>query len=337
MVAAWFALVLAFLVLFKSASLFVDSAVEAALRLRMPKIVIGIVLVSLATTAPELTVSLMSALRGKPEMALGNAIGSVICDNGLALPLCALFSARVIPVAPAVLRSSGAFLLAIQVVLAAFVLPDFVLDRWEGAVLVLLFGLYSTLLVRQHRRQRTSDSIDLPEAEGHRHHRPAVLVGQFSLSVVGVVAASDIVVRSAGSIAVGVGIPETVVALVLVAFGTSVPEVATCIAAGRKGEGDVAVGNILGADIMCICWVAGASALANDLALTARQACFMLPSMIVAVVLMLGLLRFRYRMSRGKALLLLVAYVVFLLFLFLLFPPGADGTPPAVPSPQTTN
>lgn len=319
---AWLVLRGAFIVLFKSADLFVDSAVEAALRLRVPKIVVGIVLVSLATTAPELTVSLMSAVRGKPEMALGNAIGSVICDNGLGLPMCALLSVAAIPVLPGVLRTSGFFLLAIQFVLLVFVLPDFVLNGWEGGILVLLFGLYSVVLVRQHRNDESAQATDIPGAEVRRRHHPAILFTQFGLSVVGIIAASDLVVRAAGSIAAGLGIPETVVALVLVAFGTSVPEIATCVAAGRKNEGEVAIGNILGADIMCICWVAGASALGNDLVLTARQAYFMLPSMIASVVLMLGLLWHGHSLSKRKGLILLVAYALFLALLIVFFPPG---------------
>ena len=111
------------------------------------------------------------------------------------------------------------------------------------------------------------------------------------------------------------------IALTLVAFGTSIPEVVTCIVAARKKEGAIAVGNILGADIMNICWVAGASSIANDLALSKKQIFFMFPSMFVIVGAMLIMLRMGYRLTRKKGLILFALYLVYLASFFRLFPP----------------
>lgn len=331
MLIAWLVLSVTFGVLCKSADVFVDSAVEVAVRTRVPKMIVGLVLVSLATTTPELTVSVIASLRGRPEMALGNAIGSVICDDGLGLPLCALFSSAAIPVLPRVLRTSGVFLLLALIVLTGFVAGDNVLEKWEGGVLLLLFAVYTFVLIWRHRKDDAATAAEIPGVHMKKRHSPVVLTGKFIFSVAGVVAASDLIVRSASSIANGLGVPESVIALVLVAFGTSVPEIATCIAAGRKGEGDVAVGNIIGADIMNICWVAGASAVVNDLVLSAEQTRFMLPSMIAVVVLMLGLLWHRHSMSKRKGLLLLAAYVLFLALLVTFFPPGTtQHAPPGI-------
>jgi cation:H+ antiporter len=143
----------------------------------------------------------------------------------------------------------------------------------------------------------------------------------FVIAVAGIIAASEFVITSATAIARSFRIPEAVIALTLVALGTSIPEVATCIAAARKGHGTIALGNILGADIMNICWVAGASAIANDLVLSKKQIFFMFPSMFVIVGAMLIMLRMGYRLTRKKGIILFVLYVVYLASFFKVFPP----------------
>ena len=149
LILAWAVILVAFVILARCAGLFVDAAVRIANRLQVPKLVIGIVLVSLATTAPELSVSLMSALRGQPEMALGNAVGSVICDDGLALALAGVLAVAPIMVMPIVLKTSGFFLILVQLLAFAFVAFDGTLGRAEGAMLI---GLFAALVPWGPRR-----------------------------------------------------------------------------------------------------------------------------------------------------------------------------------------
>jgi cation:H+ antiporter len=329
-IAAWAALIISFAILAKCADIFVDSAVGIAASFGIPKLVIGIVLVSLATTAPELAVSLMSALEGHPEMALGNAIGSVICDDGLALGMAGLFATAPIMVMPRVLRTSGAFLIGVEILAFLFVFRDYTLERWEGAVLVIIFASYMLTLFQQHKSGKMKDDLLEDETvEMVREMSLAKMAGLFAVGLVGIILASDVIVMSATSIASAMGIPESVVALTLVALGTSIPEVATCIVAARKGHGPVAVGNILGADIMNICWVAGASALANELTLGTtpeeghQQVYFMFPAMFVIVLVMLILLRMGHNLNRWKGGVLLAIYIGYLVFAWLSFPPEA--------------
>ena len=240
---AWLVLIVSFVVLFKCAELFVDNSVALAKRLKVPKLVIGIVLVSLATTAPELSVSLIAALRGSPEMALGNAIGSVICDDGLALALAGVVTLSPIAVIPSVLKSSGIFLIIISILTFSFVAFDNTLNRYEGVILVILFACYMTYLYRQHKNSKPEDETGDIEKTS-----PVKLFAMFALALGGIILASEFVITSATAIARSFNVSEGVIALTMVAFGTSVPEVATCITASRKGEGSIAVGNILGAD-----------------------------------------------------------------------------------------
>jgi len=319
--AAWVVLVLAFALLAKCAYMFVDSAVGLAARFKIPKLVIGIVLVSLATTAPELSVSLTAALRGQPEMALGNAIGSIICNTGLALAFCAVLSRAPVPVIPHVLKTSGGFLFSVAVLCFVFVALDYRLARWEGLLLIALFWGYMGFLFRQHRGGRLNDDAGIEGPQIRRQMSGPWLFLLLAAGLGGIVLASVFIITSAVTIARSFGIPEAVIALTLVALGTSIPEAATCVAAARKNEGALAVGNILGANIMNVCWVAGASAIANPLVLTAKETCFMFPAMFVILGTSLLMLGAKYRLSRRQGVILFGLYVLYLASFFFLFPP----------------
>ena len=323
---AWTVLAVSFAVLAKCADLFVDSAVALADRFHLPHLIIGIVMVSLATTAPEVSVSLLAAFRGSPEMALGNAIGSIICDDGIALGLCGLFAAAPIIILPQVLNTSTVFLLIVEILTFLFIVFDHTLGRIEGGILVIIMIYYFFVLFKQHKSGRYQESPELEEekevAEKTRNKSITALTVLFIAGLGGIIATSHLIVTSATSIAYAIGIPEAVIALTLVALGTSIPEIATCIIAARKGEGALAVGNILGADIMNICWVAGLSAVANPLSLSVKQIAFMFPSMFIIVGAMLLMLRSGYRLDRKKGAVLLLLYVIYLVSFIFVFPPS---------------
>jgi cation:H+ antiporter len=318
------ALIVAFVVLAKCAAFFVDSSVEIANKLKIPRLVIGLVLVSFATTSPELAVSLMSAVQDRPEIAFGNAIGSVICDDGLALALCGILAPAVIAVHPAVLKSSGVFLAIVSVLVFLFVAFDGTptLTRGEGLVLIGLFVAYISYLYRQHKAGKMEEDAILEDID-HDRRSMGKDVALFLAGLVGIIIASHFIILSAEKIALAFGVPKSIVALVLVAFGTSVPEVATCVTAALKGEGALAVGNILGADIMNICWVAGASAIANDLVMGRKEIGFMFPWMFVIVGTMLALLRWKHSWSRRKGLAMLALYIAYVVSMLVCFPPGS--------------
>ena len=319
LILAWLTLIGSFVILAKCADVFVDCAVDIAYAFKIPKLIIGIVLVSLATTAPELSVSLISALRGQPQMALGNAVGSVICDDGLGLALAGILAISAIHVTPVILRLCGGFLFVVQIVLFLFIWPDMTLSRPEGAILIVLFAFYTYLLITGAKRGKFPMDEEFSDSHKLLKHKMSVIALIFVTALIGIIAASELIVSSATAIAMAFGIPEAVIALTLVALGTSIPEVATCVVAVRKGYGAVAVGNIIGADIMNICWVAGASALANDLTISKKEFHFMFPWMFVFITTMLGLLWFRKRMSRRKGYIMLALYATYIASFFIVF------------------
>ena len=308
-------MVLCFAVLGKCADWMVEGAVDLARRLQVPAILIGIVIVSIGTTAPELAVSVQAAASGKSELALGNAVGSVIYDDVLALPLVALLSPVVVLIDKAVFRAAAVFLICVDVVAYALCF-DGTLSRWEGLLLVAGFCGYLVFTYVQRRRNPSQD--DVPEGVPERSLLRILLL--FAVGLGGVVVSSEYIVESAEVVALGLGVSETVVALGLIALGTSVPEIATCVASALKKQGSVAVGNILGADILNICWIAGASATVNDLKVEKEVIHFMFPAMLVVVFTMLGLMRIGYRFDRWKGVVLLGLFVAYVLLLVLKSP-----------------
>lgn len=309
---AWVILIAAFAVLCKGADVFVDSAVALAERMRIPKLIIGIALVSVATTTPEISVSLFAAAQGQPEMAMGNAIGSVMCDCGMALALCAIISRKPIPILPYVLKITGCFLASMAALAFLFVAFDHRLGHMEGLVLVLCFAGYITFLIRQQKRGRMQAHMDLEPFEDEITFSLGRVILMFILGLGAIILSSRFIVVSSINIARAAGIPEAVIALSLVAIGTSIPEVATSIMSARKGHGDLCVGNILGADIMNLCLVAGGSALVSGLTIDARQIYFMFPAMFIMLGTTLLLLRTRHSLNRKEGIVLFCGYAAYL-------------------------
>jgi cation:H+ antiporter len=318
---AFVLLACAFYLLAKGAGWLVDGSIGIAERFNVPKLLIGIVLLGFATTAPEFAVSFLAALAGIPEMALGNAVGSVIVDDGVALALVGVLSTTPVLVNRRLLLQSGVFLVIIDVLAFVFAVTDSTLSRAEGGVLVGCFFVYLGYVLwdRWKYPADAEEAGELEEVQASiegRGLRP--LVGLFVLGLLLVIGASKVVVMSAERIATWAGIPEAVVALTVVAIGTSLPEIATCVTAARKGHGALAVGDIIGADILNIAWIAGASAIANPLVVPANVVWFMFPSMMVVVLTMLGGLIIQRRMTRALGVVLLAEYAVYMAAMALL-------------------
>ena len=312
-----------FIVLAKCADWLVEGAIDVARRLHVPQILIGIVLVSLGTTAPELAVSVNAALSGQVEISLGNAIGSVIYDDGLALPLVAILAPATVIIDRTVLRSAAIFLIVVDI-LAYALCFDGALVRIEGFVLVGLFFIYLGYACWEQIGRKERDSTEREESGSSRASSRSWgrILFLFILGLTGVLISSNWIVLTGPVIAEALGVPSAIVGLAFIALGTSIPEVATCIVAARKGEGGLAVGNILGADILNVCWIAGASAIANDLVVAPEVIHFMFPAMLIIVFTMLGLLRLGYRFEKWKGGVLLALCAAYLIAMWV-YKPGA--------------
>lgn len=260
----------------KGADILVDEAVSLSLHWGVPKMIIGATIVSLGTTLPEATVSVLAAVNGNPDLALGNAIGSIIADTGLIIGLAALIGR--LPVDQIVVQRQG----KIQVwsgILLAFVSLPFLsggsgnISRWVGWLFLGLLITYIHFSIKWSKTSSIdSSTTDLEEAtctEGSIYTEN-ILVEEKSpvalqiLKLIGgialVIGSSKILIPAVEISAVRIGIPQSIIAATLIAFGTSLPELVTAITAVRKGHGELAVGNIVGADILNVLFVVGSAA-----------------------------------------------------------------------------
>lgn len=306
-------------ILWLSANWFVDGAVGLAARLHVPEMLVGIVLVSVATTSPELMTSLLASLQGMPEVALGNAIGSVIADDTLALGLAGLIAATPLVADPRILRTSAVVLVLVAIL--CFVMTfDGVLERWQGAILVCCFLGYSAFSYWDELRQkRTGAAVPdhgVEEHEAITHASLRKILSLFAAGLIGVLFGSYLLLEGAKGIAEFMGIPSVIMGLTVVALGTSTPEIATCVIAARKGKSGLAIGNIIGADILNICLVAGLSSIANPLSAAKKEIFFMFPAMLIVVFSMLAMLRFGYKLTRRNGIVLLSLYLVYIVVMY---------------------
>ena len=247
-------------VLSKGADILVDQAVGLSIRWGVPKMIIGATIVSLGTTLPEVTVSVIAAINGNPDLALGNAIGSIIADTGLIIGLAALLGT--LPIDKSTINRQGRLQLMSGVLLAIVSLPFFSkgpegrITQWMGFIFIALLIVYIIATIRWGRKSSDENSSDF---EGEKCPLFLQLI-KLILGIVLVIVSSKILIPSVEISAIRIGIPQSVIAATLVAFGTSLPELVTAITAVRKGHGELAVGNIIGADILNVLFVIGSAA-----------------------------------------------------------------------------
>lgn len=281
-------LLVGFVFLIKGADVFVDGASDTARKFRVPKMLIGLTIVSFGTSAPELAVSIQSILSGKGDILLGNVIGSNILNILLILGLSALVgtlhvnTATVKKEIPVLILITIAFTVVLSDKI--FGLGENLFTRQDGIILLLFFcvfiyylfgmanrktGAENEVTEKKSVKKETSKTEEVTETkkekvaevkaetdeEGEVNLVKAVLMVVFGL--VGIVFGSDLVVKGASEIATTFGVSQRIISLTIVALGTSLPELVTSVIATRKGEHDIAIGNIVGSDIFNIGIVAG--------------------------------------------------------------------------------
>lgn len=301
----------------KGGDLFVSAAVRVAEMLRMPRVVIGGTLVSLATTSPEMVVSVMAGLKGESGLALGNAVGSCICNIGLILGITAAL--RDVDVHPRTLRAPliGMFFFGVVLLLMTF---DLVLQRWQGVLLLLGGAAYFAWDFWQHWRDKQPEHVN--EARAIEQEAVATrwawlqtkpgTAAQFLVGAATVVLGSKLLVDSAVSIAQSLGIPSIIVGLTVLAVGTSLPELVTAIVSSRRNVSDLSVGNVIGANIANLTLIVGAAASLREVTMDRLTQVFNFPALLVTMLLMLWVLKTDKRVTRREGALLLAFYAVYL-------------------------
>lgn len=321
------------LALGKFADMVVDYAVSLSERSGIPKVIIGATVVSLGTTAPEVAVSVLAAFKGNPGLAMGNAVGSIICDTGLILGVACLIRPLTIPWNIAsrqgwVQLASGFLIVLLSIPWAAPLSPwtegaEGNFPQWAGILCLLLLAVYLWVSVKwsmgsssEVSASEAASSDDSAESGGETSApSAAVLIVKIVLSLTGVILSASILIPAVTIIAERMNIPEAIIAATLVAFGTSLPELVTAVQAARKGHGDLAIGNIIGADILNALFVAGAAAAVTPAGLTVASSFFWpaFPAMLfVLIVFRTGIYVCRTQLTRRFGVILLSAYFAYL-------------------------
>ena len=310
--------------LIKGGDWFVDGATGIAKRFNLPDIVVGATVVSIGTTLPEVMVSTTGALQGSGAMAYGNAIGSIICNTSLIAAISIVCNPG--PVNTKSMKTPAIFFFASAGLycLASYVLGTF--PRWMGFVMLSIFVCYMVLTVRNGMK-----NPDEAEHEEEEEGKQRTLMMELILLVVGaavIAVGADLLVEHGQIIAIGLGVPETVVALLFVALGTSLPELVTTITSLRSGHASLGVGNVIGANVFNLVLVSGvAVSLApfdvpceNFLLNTGlnMSLVFEIPVMLGVMSLMIFPTLASKKLARWQGFLLLGIYIAFCVCQFIL-------------------
>lgn len=315
-------LVVGLLLIIKGGDLFVSAAVRIAEFMRLPHVVIGSTLVSLATTMPELVVSVMAGAKGQSGLAVGNAVGSVVCNLGLILGVTATI--KHVDVHPRVLKSPLLVMVACAVLLILMT-HNLVLARWQGMLLFIGgLGYFAWEFLQSARDRKPADVAEakaIERAVSHRFawfHSRAGTVVQFTLGAGIVILGSRLLVDAAVSVAGSLGIPPLVIGITVVALGTSLPELVTAITSSRKSVSDLAVGNVLGANIANLTLIVGMAAMLHEVHLDRITQLFNLPAMLAIMGLLFWMIRNDRRITRNEGVVLLATYAGYMAVVVLL-------------------
>ena len=255
-------LIAGLLLLIAGGNYLVKGGVAVAKRFKVPTLIIGMTIVALGTSSPEFIVSLQSALQGHPEISIGNVVGSNIANIGLILGITAL----ILPMA--VNRTSVKidvpFLIFCSLLFFTLA-QDNLITRGEGLIFVILLVLFTLLSIYKGKKENPTESpTEEPVKEDAPKEKELNMIGAIIMIIVSCAAltfGANLLIDSAVSIAKDFGVSERVISVTLVAFGTSVPELATSIMAAIRKENDIAIGNVVGSNIFNILFVIGGSAL----------------------------------------------------------------------------
>ena len=316
------AIIISLIVLAKGADILVDQAVTLSQRLGVPKMLIGATVVSVGTTLPEAAVSVLAAVQGNPGLALSNSVGSIIADTGLILGLAILIgrvpTERHLVSRQSWIQVSSALLLVVVCIPYLTLRGMFTnggrLPQFVGILFLVLLGLYLWRSVSWSRTVpgETSENI-VGEVTGESNS-PLIALGLLLLGVVMVVVGANVLITAVEELAHRLQIPDAIIGATLVAFGTSLPELVTAVTAVRRGHGELAIGNVLGADVLNVLFVSGAAAAVTAGGLTVPPQFFFLffPSMLFVVLLLrLGISRTGTgQFSKAFGFTLLGAYLV---------------------------
>lgn len=291
----------------------VRSCVALSFKLHLSKMVIGLTVVSFATSAPELLVSLQAALNGFSDIALGNAIGSNIANIGLVLGITAIIAP--LSIDKNFYKLNWPVMMILSIALYFILKSGREISRSEGMALLLMLFVYLWILIKRAKTERGTEPVDDNIDEGLSKASNFKITVWLLIGGVALYAGSEFLVNGAVSLAEGFGISERVIAVTVIAVGTSIPELAASVIAALKKEKAISLGNLIGSNIFNISSVLGITAIIQPIAVKSKEVItndiFWMIG-FAAVLLPLAFLPKSFQLGRKRGILLVAAYAIFI-------------------------
>lgn len=298
---AYLLVLIGFAMLIKGADIFVEGASSIAKRFHIPEMIIGLTIVAMGTSLPELSVSFISALNGQSDMSIANAIGSNIFNLLMILGVSAFI--KTLPIKKS---SIGDILVLISVTLLLFVLASFghSLVWFDGLIMLCLFAYFIRNMIKESKNNNEENSEPLPMIK---------TIIFIVLGAVGIICGGNFVVNGATTIAQVFGMSDNLIGLTVVALGTSLPEFVTSVIATKKGKLDIAIGNVIGSNIFNILFVLGLSSLFNVLTISAVTLIDVFFSLFITMALLCVACKFK-KIGKLSGITFIILYISYMIF-----------------------
>ncbi len=298
----------------KGGDYFIESAVRIARASHLPEIFIGATIVSIATTLPEGVVSITASVKGYTTMSIGNAIGSTICNTGLILGLMSLIKPSKIKGKFFKLKAIIMLLYFVAIIVLAY---DGLISTTDSVLLLMLLFFYiiiDTFILKYKQNQNMQHNKIITSMK-----EKIKVILFFIIGILGIVIGSNLLINNGISIAQFIGVPESVISLSFIALGTSLPELTTAITALKKGHTSLSVGNIIGANILNITMVIGASGIINPLEITRQNIVLDFPTAFLMTAILTLPSIFRSKITKFQGFILLIIYISYILILYNIY------------------
>lgn len=311
-------LIIGFTLLIKGADIFVEGASSIAKRFDVSPMLIGLTIVAMGTSAPEAAVSVSSSIACQNDMSIANVVGSNFFNILVVLGVSAVIAK--LPVEKNTIKKDTPFLLFISLLLIVLNL-DFNLSRFDGLLLLILFLFFLINMIKSNIQQKNSDisigesaldveALEIPKCE----EIPLVKTLIFCLiGIAGIIFGGDLVVDSATKIATTFGMSSNLVGLTIVAMGTSLPEFVTSIIAVRKGETEIAIGNVIGSNIFNILLVLGLASLINPISVSIVALIDTIFMAIITIILYIFIKKNNY-LNKIQGFIFLIIYISYMVY-----------------------
>ncbi len=286
-------------------------ASSIALRSHISPLVVGLTIVAFGTSAPELLISIQSAIDGSPDMTMGNVVGSNICNLALVLGVTALIG--VIKVQPDSIKIDWPVTMGSSLLLYFIVKDDqAMINTYEGIIFVCLLIIYTVFIIRKSRKEtralkHVDESLDIPEASSNMWKDVAYII----IGCAGLYFGAEWFVKSAKELASDLGVSERVIGITVLALGTSLPELVTAIVASIKKETDLALGNLMGSNIFNVLSILGITSIIKDIHVSETIITHDMTVMLGITLLILPLMLYKRQMGRFSGALLLLVYLFY--------------------------